>query len=69
MVAGADKAKVSVQSVDARTVHEGRMVRKDIVGVKKNGYGMELAGVFATNDIPKQLVMLLRKNLGRAAMP
>jgi len=47
VVEGADKVTVSVTNVDKRTVY------KDRVGTKKNGYGMEMAKIVATNDLPK----------------
>ena len=42
---GAEKAQVTVSTVDSRTV-------KDRVSSKKNGYGMEMAPIIATNDVP-----------------
>jgi uncharacterized lipoprotein len=44
-VEGAEKAQVAVSTVDSRTV-------KDRVSSKKNGYGMEMAPIIATNDVP-----------------
>jgi uncharacterized lipoprotein YajG len=46
VVPGAETAKFTLRSADARTVY------RDRVSVKKNGYGMEMAAIQATNDIP-----------------
>ncbi|WP_417836291.1 YajG family lipoprotein [Thalassospira tepidiphila] len=45
VVDGADQIKVSVSNTDNRTVY------KDRVSSKKNGYGMEMAAIIATNDV------------------
>lgn len=45
-VAGASGASVDVQTTDGRTTN------RDRVGVKKNGYGMEMAPIVAKNDLP-----------------
>lgn len=45
VVDGADQVKVSVTNTDNRTVY------KDRVSSKKNGYGMEMAAIIATNDV------------------
>jgi uncharacterized lipoprotein YajG len=45
-VAGASGAPVDVRTTDGRTTN------RDRVGVKKNGYGMEMASIVATNDLP-----------------
>ncbi|GAB6127226.1 YajG family lipoprotein [Humidesulfovibrio idahonensis] len=47
VVDGAEKVFLSVKEEDKRTVY------KDRVGVKKNGYGMEMAAIVPTNDVPK----------------
>ena len=47
VVEGANKVSVSVKGEDKRTVY------KDRVGAKKNGYGMEMASIVATNNIAK----------------
>jgi len=44
-VAGADRVAVRVEVSDVRSIH-------DRVGVKKNGYGMEMASIIASNDVP-----------------
>ena len=44
-VAGSDNVRVTVGARDQRTQY------RDRVSVKKNGYGMEMARIFATNDI------------------
>jgi uncharacterized lipoprotein len=43
-IQGAEMVKVKVQVVDSRTA-------RDRVSVKKNGYGMEMAPILATNDV------------------
>lgn len=45
-VAGASSIKVNVVATDGRTTN------RDRVGSKKNGYGMDMAPIVATNDIP-----------------
>jgi uncharacterized lipoprotein YajG len=45
-ISGASGTSVEVQTTDARTIN------RDRVGVKKNGYGMEMASIVATNDLP-----------------
>ena len=45
-VAGASAVTVSVSATDARTDN------RDRVGVKKNGYGMNMAAIVASNNIP-----------------
>lgn len=47
VVEGAEKIKVKVVHEDKRSVY------KDRVGVKKNGYGMEMAAIVPTNDVSK----------------
>lgn len=59
-VAGAEKAQVSVTTIDSRTI-------KDRVSSKKNGYGMEMAPIIATNDVPalfQQAFEIELENLG-----
>ncbi len=55
-VAGAEAVKVKVQVADARTV-------KDRVSVKKNGYGMEMALIIATNDVADLLTQAIQTEL------
>lgn len=43
-IAGADHVSVGVEISDVRSIH-------DRVGNKKNGYGMEMASIIATNDV------------------
>ncbi|WP_207261740.1 YajG family lipoprotein [Desulfovibrio sp. Huiquan2017] len=45
IVEGAENVPITVTHEDKRTVY------KDRVGTKKNGYGMEMAEIVATNDI------------------
>jgi len=47
VVDGADNVSLNVMNEDKRTVF------KDRVGVKKNGYGMEMAAIVPNNDISK----------------
>lgn len=47
VVEGADSIFLNVLNEDKRSVF------KDRVSVKKNGYGMEMAAIVATNDIPR----------------
>lgn len=47
VVEGAAKVQVEVIEIDKRTIF------KDRVGVKKNGYGMEMASIEAINDVAK----------------
>lgn len=70
-VAGASASTVSVASQDARSAY------RDRVSTKKNGYGMEMAPILATNDIPQTVAGALtqtltaegyRIGLGHAAM-
>jgi uncharacterized lipoprotein YajG len=46
-VAGASADTVSVAATDGRTTY------RDRVSTKKNGYGMEMAPIVASNDIPQ----------------
>lgn len=45
VVEGAENVNITVTHEDKRTVY------KDRVGTKKNGYGMEMAEIVATNDV------------------
>jgi hypothetical protein len=49
-VQGASAVKVHVSVIDGRTT--SRTTNRDRVSVKKNGYGMEMASIVATNNIP-----------------
>lgn len=51
-------APFEVQSQDGRTVY------RDRVSVKKNGYGMEMANIVASNDIPQTVADAVRQELG-----
>jgi uncharacterized lipoprotein YajG len=53
----AKSATVSVQGIEARASYQDR------VGVKKNGYGIELARIVATNDIPKTIGKAVERQL------
>ncbi|SEH25806.1 YajG family lipoprotein [Magnetospirillum fulvum] len=57
VVEGASDAKVQVSGIEGRTVY------KDRVSVKKNGYGMEMADIVASNDIPKTIASAVEKEL------
>ena len=54
-LAGAEAVTLTLSATDSRTQYADR------VGVKKNGYGMEMARIIATNNIPD----LVRDALGR----
>jgi uncharacterized lipoprotein len=56
-VAGASAASVSVVAKDGRTVYQDR------VSTKKNGYGMEMAPIVATNDIPQTVGKAIEQEL------
>ncbi len=56
-MAGASAASVSVTAQDGRTSH------RDRVGTKKNGYGMEMAPIVATNDIPQTVASAVEQTL------
>lgn len=61
VVPDANEVAVSVVGEDRRTVY------KDRVGAKKNGYGMEMASIVATNDISKTFADAVKfelENLG-----
>jgi uncharacterized lipoprotein YajG len=56
-VADASASSVSVASRDARSTY------RDRVSTKKNGYGMEMAAILATNDIPQTVTGALTQTL------
>lgn len=56
-VPGATSDTVAVEAVDARTEY------RDRVSSKKNGYGMEMAAITATNDIPSTVADALKSEL------
>lgn len=56
-VAGAAADTVAIAATDGRTTY------RDRVGTKKNGYGMEMAAIVATNDIPQTVADAIRQNL------
>jgi len=56
-VAGASAASVSVTAQDGRSAH------RDRVSTKKNGYGMEMAPIIATNDIPQTVAGAVEQTL------
>lgn len=49
VVEGAENVSIEVTHEDKRTVY------KDRVGAKKNGYGMEMAEIVATNDLAQTI--------------
>jgi uncharacterized lipoprotein len=53
---GAEAVAVGVEVIDSRTI-------TDKVSVKKNGYGMEMAPIIATNDVPSLLKTALESEL------
>lgn len=55
-VEGASAVRVRVEVLDLRA-------EKDRVGVKKNGYGMEMAPILADNDVPILLKESIEKEL------
>ena len=55
-IAGADRVAVHVEVSDVRSVH-------DRVGVKKNGYGVEMASIIATNDVPTIVKTAIQEEL------
>jgi uncharacterized lipoprotein len=57
VVSAAKGAKVSVKGVDTRTTD------RDRVSVKKNGYGMEMANISATNNIPYTVAKAVESEL------
>ena len=54
---GASAATVSVAATDARTTY------RDRVSTKKNGYGMEMAAIVPTNDLPASLSDAFKQEL------
>jgi uncharacterized lipoprotein len=56
-VPGAENAVVAVHVVDSRTTY------RDRVSSKKNGYGMEMAAIIASNEIPLTLQQALDQEL------
>lgn len=56
-VAGAQSVSVAVEPRDQRTSN------RDRVSVKKNGYGMEMAAIIATNDIVAELGRVVQTTL------
>jgi len=55
-IQGAEAIMVKVEVVDSRTI-------KDKVSVKKNGYGMEMASIIATNDVAGLLKSAIQTEL------
>lgn len=53
---GADHIAVHVDVSDVRSIH-------DRVGSKKNGYGMEMAEIIATNDVPTLVKTSIQQEL------
>jgi uncharacterized lipoprotein len=56
-VPGADRVAIQVETRDARTAN------RDRVSVKKNGYGMEMAPIVATNDVIAEIQEAIVKEL------
>jgi len=56
-VSGASNVTVAVNTTDARTTY------RDRVGTKKNGYGMEMAAIVASNDIPSSVTAAFQQEL------
>jgi uncharacterized lipoprotein YajG len=56
-VAGASSETVVVTAVDGRTTY------RDRVSSKKNGYGMEMAPIVASNDIPQTIASAIQQEL------
>lgn len=56
-VAGAKNVTVQVAATDARTSYQDR------VSSKKNGYGMEMAAIVATNDVVQTTGQAIEKEL------
>ena len=56
-VAGASAQTVAVAATDGRTTY------RDRVSTKKNGYGMEMAPIVASNDIPQSVASALQQEL------
>jgi uncharacterized lipoprotein YajG len=55
-IAGADSVMVKVEVSDVRTI-------RDKVSCKKNGYGMEMASIVATNDVAQTLQKAIEAEL------
>ena len=55
-IAGAKGKRVAAEVKDERTV-------RDRVSVKKNGYGMEMAPIVASNDVPQFVKQAIEKEL------
>ena len=56
-IPGAGDVFASVATTDGRTTY------RDRVGSKKNGYGMEMAAIVATNDLPTTISDAFRQEL------
>jgi uncharacterized lipoprotein len=56
-VPGAAHVTVAVAATDGRTTY------RDRVGSKKNGYGMEMAAIVATNDLPASVSGAFKQEL------
>lgn len=54
---GASAETVSVSGTDARTAY------RDRVSTKKNGYGMEMAAIVTSNDIPQTVTNAIQQEL------
>jgi len=57
VIGGAEAVKVKV------TVSDGRASNQDRIGVKKNGYGMEMAAIVSKQDIPSVVAQGLESEL------
>ena len=56
-VAGASTETVAIAATDGRTTY------RDRVGTKKNGYGMEMAPIVASKDIPQSVADAIQQEL------
>lgn len=56
-IGGAESVKVQV------TASDGRASNRDRIGVKKNGYGMEMAAIVARQDVPKIVAQAIEQDL------
>ena len=56
-VAGASNVSVDVATTDGRTTY------RDRVSSKKNGYGMEMAAIVASNDLPTSITDAFKQEL------
>jgi uncharacterized lipoprotein YajG len=54
---GVSGATTSVETTDGRTAY------RDRIGVKKNGYGMEMAAIVSQNDLPTSVTDAFRQEL------